>query len=85
MDKMKLESDANGKEQTAEGEDNKKKEETKKKKKEKKKCITITLTSRNRRKMITNVQGFEHFASKFPEWVKEVAKASVKNSRGDVR
>ena len=75
MDKMKLESDADGKEQTAEGEENKKKDETKKKKKEKKKCITITLTSRNRRKMITNVQGFEHFASKFPDGLKEVAKS----------
>ena len=37
--------------------------------------MTITLTSRNKRKTITNVAGFEHFSSKFPDGgLKEVAK-----------
>ena len=48
-----------------------------KKKKEKKKQIVITLTSRNKRKMITNVSGFEHFKEKFgdPQQMKDLSKA----------
>jgi len=72
LDKMSLEE----KEDDEEGKKTiKTTEEKKKKKKEKQKCVMITLTSRNKRKTITNVAGFEHFSSKFPDGgLKEVAK-----------
>jgi density-regulated protein DRP1 len=74
MDKMSLE-EGGGEEGATKKKEKDENKEKKKKKKEKAKCITITLTSRNKRKMITNVQGFEHFSEKFPDGLKEVAKS----------